>query len=107
MIKLQRPVIIETADIADPAKEINDDLPSPCSPLFDLLIGYCLIPPGHYHLSLYHLWLLSRGTIAWKSVNPQGRKLVKYYLYISDAKVDMLLSQIPHEPKKKIALEFG
>jgi hypothetical protein len=32
---------------------------------------------------------------------------VKYYLYISDAKVDMLLPQIPHETKKKIATEFG
>jgi hypothetical protein len=31
---------------------------------------------------------------------------VKYYLYISDAKVDMLISQIPHEAKKKIATEW-
>jgi hypothetical protein len=31
---------------------------------------------------------------------------VKYYLYISDSKVDMLLSQIPHETKKTIAAEF-
>ena len=33
--------------------------------------------------------------------------IVKFYLYISDAKVDMLLPQIPHETKKKIATEFG
>jgi hypothetical protein len=32
---------------------------------------------------------------------------MKYYLYISDAKIDMLLPQIPHEAKKKIATEFG
>jgi len=32
---------------------------------------------------------------------------MKYYLYISDAKVDMLLPQIPHELKKKVATEFG
>lgn len=32
---------------------------------------------------------------------------MKYYVYISDAKVDMLLPQVPHETKKKIASEFG
>jgi hypothetical protein len=31
---------------------------------------------------------------------------MEYYLYISDAKVDMLLPQVPHELKKKVALEF-
>lgn len=31
---------------------------------------------------------------------------MKYYLYISDAKVDMLLPQIPHEAKTRIATEF-
>lgn len=31
---------------------------------------------------------------------------MKYYIYISDAKVDMLLPQIPHEIKKRIATEF-
>lgn len=31
---------------------------------------------------------------------------MKYYIYISDAKVDMLLPQIPHETKRKIATEF-
>ena len=31
---------------------------------------------------------------------------MKYYVYVSDSKVDMLLSQIPHEVKKKIAAEF-
>ena len=31
---------------------------------------------------------------------------MKYYIYISDTKVDMLLSQIPHEAKKKIATEL-
>jgi hypothetical protein len=31
---------------------------------------------------------------------------MKYYLYISDAKVDMLLPQVPHEIKKKVAIEF-
>jgi hypothetical protein len=32
---------------------------------------------------------------------------VKYYLYISDAKVDMLLPQVPHAIKKKTATEMG
>jgi hypothetical protein len=32
--------------------------------------------------------------------------LMKYYIYISDAKVDMLFPQVPHEIKKKVALEF-
>lgn len=32
---------------------------------------------------------------------------MKYYIYISDTKVDMLLPQVPHEVKKKIATEFG
>lgn len=32
---------------------------------------------------------------------------MKFYLYISDAKIDMLLPQIPHEAKKKVAIEFG
>ena len=31
---------------------------------------------------------------------------MKYYLYVSHAKVDMLLQQIPYEAKKKIAAEF-
>ena len=31
---------------------------------------------------------------------------MRYYLYISDAKVDMLFPQIPHDIKKKVALEF-
>jgi hypothetical protein len=31
---------------------------------------------------------------------------MKYYTYISDAKVDMLLPQVPHPPKKRIATEF-
>lgn len=31
---------------------------------------------------------------------------MKYYVYISDAKVDMLLPQIPHEEKKRLATEF-
>jgi hypothetical protein len=31
---------------------------------------------------------------------------MKYYIYISDAKVDMLLAQIPHDIKKKVATEF-
>lgn len=30
----------------------------------------------------------------------------KFYMYISDAKVEMLLPQIPHELKKKVANEF-
>jgi hypothetical protein len=33
-------------------------------------------------------------------------KAMKYYLYISDAKVDMLFPQVPHDIKKKVALEF-
>ncbi len=32
---------------------------------------------------------------------------MKYYTYISDAKVDMLFPQVPHEIKKKVATEFG
>jgi len=31
---------------------------------------------------------------------------VKYYLYISDAKIDMLFPQVPHQIKKKTASEF-
>lgn len=31
---------------------------------------------------------------------------MKYYVYISDAKVDMLLAQIPHEAKQRLATEF-
>ena len=31
---------------------------------------------------------------------------MKYYVYISDAKVDMLLPQIPHQAKKQIATEL-
>ncbi len=30
----------------------------------------------------------------------------KYYIYISDAKMDMLLPQVPHGLKKKVATEF-
>jgi hypothetical protein len=32
---------------------------------------------------------------------------MKYYVYISDAKIDMLLPQVPHDLKKKVATEFG
>ncbi len=32
---------------------------------------------------------------------------MKYYIYISDAKVDMLFPQVPHDIKQKIASEFG
>ena len=31
---------------------------------------------------------------------------MKFYIYISDAKVDMLFPQVPHDIKKKVALEF-
>jgi hypothetical protein len=31
---------------------------------------------------------------------------MKYYIYVSDAKVDMLLPQIPHEARQRIAFEF-
>lgn len=31
---------------------------------------------------------------------------MKYYVYISDAKIDMLLPQIPHEVKQRLATEF-
>jgi hypothetical protein len=31
---------------------------------------------------------------------------MKYYIYISDAKIDMLLQQISHDAKRKIATEF-
>ena len=30
----------------------------------------------------------------------------KFYIYISDAKIDMLLPQVPHDIKKKVANEF-
>jgi hypothetical protein len=32
---------------------------------------------------------------------------MKYYIYISDAKVDMLFPQVPHEVKARVASEFG
>jgi hypothetical protein len=32
---------------------------------------------------------------------------MKFFVYISDSKVDMLLPQIPHEVKKRVATEFG
>jgi len=32
---------------------------------------------------------------------------MKYYLYISDAKVDMLLPQVPHKARKKTSAELG
>jgi hypothetical protein len=32
---------------------------------------------------------------------------MKYYIYISDAKVDMLLPQVPHQIKQKVATEYG
>jgi len=32
---------------------------------------------------------------------------MKYYIYISDAKVDMLFPQVPHDIKKKVATEIG
>lgn len=31
---------------------------------------------------------------------------MKYYIYISDSKVDMLLAQIPHDFKRRVALQF-
>jgi hypothetical protein len=31
---------------------------------------------------------------------------MKYYIYISDAKVDMLFPQVPHDIKKKVATEW-
>jgi hypothetical protein len=38
---------------------------------------------------------------------PKDTSLVKYYLYISDAKIDALLPQVPHEAKKKVAIDLG
>ena len=32
--------------------------------------------------------------------------MMKYYLYVSDAKVDMLIAQIPHDTRQRIANEF-
>ena len=32
---------------------------------------------------------------------------MKYYLYISDAKIDMLYPQVPHPVKEKVATQFG
>ena len=31
---------------------------------------------------------------------------MQYYVYISDSKVDMLLPQIPHDIRKKVATEW-
>ncbi|HLH02645.1 MAG TPA: hypothetical protein VKX25_07740 [Bryobacteraceae bacterium] len=31
---------------------------------------------------------------------------MRYYIYISDAKIDMLWPQVPHAVKKKVANEF-
>lgn len=31
---------------------------------------------------------------------------MKYYIYVSDSKVDMLLAQIPHDAQQKLAIEF-
>jgi hypothetical protein len=31
---------------------------------------------------------------------------MKYYIYISDAKIDMLLPQVPHDIRQKVAVEF-
>src|SRR5215469_16175433 len=41
----------------------------------------------------------------WKDFTVKNMK-PKFYIYISDAKVDMLLPQVPHELKKKVANEF-
>ena len=38
---------------------------------------------------------------AWEHMN------LKYYLYISDVKVDMLISQIAPQPKKQLSAELG
>ncbi len=32
---------------------------------------------------------------------------MKYYIYISDTKVDMLFPQVPHDIKKTVATKFG
>ena len=32
--------------------------------------------------------------------------MYKYYVYVSEAKLDMLFAQIPHEPKQKITTEI-
>jgi hypothetical protein len=32
---------------------------------------------------------------------------MKYYIYISDAKVDMLFPQVPHDIKRKVSTKFG
>ena len=32
---------------------------------------------------------------------------MKYYIYISDTKVDMLFPQVPHDIKRKVATQFG
>jgi hypothetical protein len=36
-----------------------------------------------------------------------SRGVLKYYIYISDAKVNMLLPQVPHDTKKRIATKFN
>jgi hypothetical protein len=40
------------------------------------------------------------------SVRRQRVFTMKYYVYISDSKVDMLLQQIPHGQKRRLATEF-
>jgi hypothetical protein len=32
---------------------------------------------------------------------------MKYYLYVSDTKIDMMYAQIPHDTKKQTSVEFG
>lgn len=49
--------------------------------------------------------LLSRDVTSSEKVG--GRGVLKYYIYISDAKVDMLLPQVPHDIKKRIAGKFN
>src|SRR5713226_1064025 len=31
---------------------------------------------------------------------------MKYYIYVSDAKIDMLFPQVPHDIKKRVAVEW-
>ena len=65
-----------------------------------------LTPPLEHHierLAQNVQTLLSRDEVSSDS----SKGILKYYLYISDAKVDMLLPQVPLDIKKRIATKFN
>jgi hypothetical protein len=65
-----------------------------------------LTPPLEHHierLAQNVQTLLSRNEVS----SDESKGALKYYLYISDAKVDMLLPQVPLDIKKRIATKFN